>query len=216
MCSPGQRLKSFRISCSSLGDRDRVIISGSASSSCSCDKPGSPSSFAKRAVFFEYFFFSIGATDTGMGWFSGSAAVPVTGVGVTVVPIAGVRGAAEPVTGVRVAAVPVCCWGQSGCSVCCWGRSGCSACHSVVRSRDLFFHLRVLNSVKQGSVGMSQAPAHCSDLCLPGIVRVTAYFFQMFTSFSGFCACSGVKFQNTGGAHCPRHLPMLPHTPCHS
>ena len=42
-----------------------------------------------------------------MGWFSGSAAVPVTGVAVTVVPVAGVGGAAVPVMGVEVAAVPV-------------------------------------------------------------------------------------------------------------
>ena len=84
-----------------------MIISGSASSSCSRDDPGSPSSFATRAVLFEYFFFSTGATDGGMGCFSGSAAVPVTGVAVTVVPVAGVGGAAVPVTGVRVAAVSV-------------------------------------------------------------------------------------------------------------
>ena len=74
-----------------------------------------------------------------MGLFSGSAAVPITRVGV---------------------AVPVISF--------------------VIRSRDLLFPLRVLNSVDQGSVGMGQAPAHCSDLCLPGIVGVTAYFFQMF------------------------------------
>ena len=84
-----------------------MIISGSASSSCSRDDPGSPSSFATRAVLSEYFFFSTGATDAGMGCFSGSAAVPVTGVAVTVVPVAGVGGAAVPVTGVRVAAVSV-------------------------------------------------------------------------------------------------------------
>ena len=42
-----------------------------------------------------------------MGLFSGSAAVPVTGVAVTVVPVAGVGGAAVSVTGVKVAAVPV-------------------------------------------------------------------------------------------------------------
>ena len=42
-----------------------------------------------------------------MGWFSGSAAVPVTGVGVTIVPVAGVRGAAVLVAGVRVVAVAV-------------------------------------------------------------------------------------------------------------
>ena len=34
-----------------------------------------------------YFFFCMGATDTVMGWFSGSAAVPVVGVAVAAVSV---------------------------------------------------------------------------------------------------------------------------------
>lgn len=80
MCSPGQQLKSFHISHTSLRDGDSVIISCSASSSCSRDDPGSSSSLTKQTDFFLYFFFCIGATGTDTGWFSGSAAVLVTWV----------------------------------------------------------------------------------------------------------------------------------------
>uniref|UniRef100_A0A663DKG3 Uncharacterized protein n=1 Tax=Aquila chrysaetos chrysaetos TaxID=223781 RepID=A0A663DKG3_AQUCH len=106
MCSPGWRLKSFRMSRNSLRDRERVIISGSASSSCSRDDPGSSSSLTERTDFFVCFFFCTGATDTGTGWFSGLAAVSVTAVGVAALPVAGVGVATVPVAGAGVATVP--------------------------------------------------------------------------------------------------------------
>jgi len=104
------------------------------------------------------------------------------------------------------------------CSAFRGGWSSRSACRFVVVSRALLFPLRVPGSVEQGWAGMGQAPACRSDLCVSGIARVTACFFQTVSnpSFSGFCTCSGVKFRNIGGAHCPRYLPMLFHTPCHS
>ena len=140
ICSPGRRLKSFRISRSSLRDRDRVVTasfmsssssssprSGWLSSSCSRDgpSPGSSASYTsssgslleeasssltKRADFrFQNFFLCTGATDTGTGWFFGSATGPVAGVGVVAVHVAGVGVAAVQVhvTRVRVAAGPV-------------------------------------------------------------------------------------------------------------
>lgn len=95
------------------------------------------------------------------------------------------------------------------CSACCqgWG-------HFAIRSRDLLCPLKVLSNVEQGSIGLGQAQV--CDLCLSGIARMTEYFSKYFTSFSGFCTCSEVWFQNVGGVHCPRHLPLLSHTPCHS
>jgi len=62
-------------------------------------------------------------------------------------------------------------------SACRRGWSSHSACWFVLP----LCPLGVLNSVEQGgSVGVGQAPAHCSDLGLSGIARVTAYFFQIF------------------------------------
>jgi len=77
MCSPGWRLKSFRMSRSSLRDRDRVMISVSIS----CDDPGSSSSLLERSAFFASFFSFTGATATGTGWSLGSAAMPAAGAG---------------------------------------------------------------------------------------------------------------------------------------
>jgi len=103
MCLSGWWLKSFCISHTPFRDKDQMIISGSICSFCSCDGPGSSSSFTRQINYFVYFFFCIGATDTSMGWFSGLGAVPVTGIGV----------AAVPITGVGVAAVPVCLFSPS-------------------------------------------------------------------------------------------------------
>jgi len=66
-CSPGQRLKSFRIPHSSPRDRDQVVISSSVSPSCSLHGPASSSSFTKRAEFHVHFFLCIGMTNTGTG-----------------------------------------------------------------------------------------------------------------------------------------------------
>lgn len=102
-------------------------------------------------LFWRYTFTSCLTGVTFRGW----GLVPC--VGVTDTGASGFHGSvAVPVTGVGVTAVP------------------------VIRSRDLLFPLRVLNSIEQGSAGMGQDPAHCSDSCLSGFVRVTAYFFQVF------------------------------------
>ena len=77
----------FSISHSSLRDREQVITSSSASSFCSRDGPGSSPSLTKQTDFTVYFFFSTEVTDTDTGWFFGSAAVPVTGVGVAAVSV---------------------------------------------------------------------------------------------------------------------------------
>jgi len=64
-------------------------------------------------LIFVGFFFCIGVTDTGMGWFSGLAAAPVTTVGVAAVPVARVGVVAVLVTRVGIAAVPVCLFSLS-------------------------------------------------------------------------------------------------------
>lgn len=79
-------VKSFRVSHSSLRDRGWVRVTCSSSSSHS----GSAfsSSLTERADFcFQDFFLCIWATGTSTGWFSGSAAVPVTRVWVPAVPL---------------------------------------------------------------------------------------------------------------------------------
>jgi len=77
MCSPGWRLKSFRMSGSSLRDRDRVMISVSNSR----DNPGSLSSLPERSALFTSFFSFTGATATATCWSLGSVTVPVAGTG---------------------------------------------------------------------------------------------------------------------------------------
>lgn len=72
--SPYWWLKYFHISCSSPGDRDWVIISVPASSSCS-EGPTSSSSFTMQTDLVLHFFFCIGMTATGICCSSGSAAV---------------------------------------------------------------------------------------------------------------------------------------------
>jgi len=141
MCSPGWWLKSFRMSHSSPRDRDRVMISGSASFFCSCDGPGSLSSLTGRSDFFAYFFLCTGATDTGTGWLSGSAAVPVAGAGA----VATVVAAASAVPAGAAAELVVGSWGSRG------------ACHFVSPR----FPFRALNSVEQGSVGVGQTAPRC-------------------------------------------------------
>lgn len=49
-------------------------------------------SYSKQPAFPVHFFVCIGATDTGMGLFSSSAASPISGVSVAIVPVAGVWG----------------------------------------------------------------------------------------------------------------------------
>ena len=79
------------------------------------------------------------------------------------------------------------------------------------------FPFRALHHIEQGGlVGMGQTPAYWDYLYLSGIPRWQHTSSKYCTSLSGFCTCSGVKFQNTRGAHHPRHLPMLSHTPSHS
>lgn len=70
-----------------------------------------------------------------------------------------------------------CCQGWSNHSVCHRTCSSCSVCHCVFRCRNLLFPLRVLNGTEEGLVGIGQVPAPCSDLCLSGVARMTAYFF---------------------------------------
>lgn len=154
LCLPRQRQKSFCVSHSSPMDSEQVVTILLSSSSSSCDGPAFSSSLTKQADFcFQAFFSCIGVTDTGTDWSSGSSAVPVTGFWVTAVPVT------ED-------------WVAAGACHRVW--SNCCTCHIV---RDTLFPLRVLNSVKQGSVVMGQAPAHCSDLCLSGTARMTAHFF---------------------------------------
>jgi len=42
------------------------------------------------------------------------------------------------------------------------------------------FPFKALNQVEQGSVGVGQTPARCGDLCLSGVPRMAAHFFQIF------------------------------------
>lgn len=95
---------------------------------------------------------------------------------------------AVPVTGVRVAAVPV----------------------LLSSDPETSSPVRVMNKVEEDPVGLGQTPACCNHLCLeqPGHQHT---FSRCFTSFSTICTCSRVKFQCTGGSHCPGHLPMLSH-----
>lgn len=44
---------------------------------------------------------------------------------------------------------------------------------------EAFSSLSLLNSIEQGLEGLDQTPAACSDLCLSGTVKVTAFFFQI-------------------------------------
>lgn len=74
-------------------------------------------------------------------------------------------------------------------------------------------HWIVLNRTQWASDRPWHVAMTCVFLELPGWHHS---FFEYFTSFSGFCTCSRVKFQNTGGAHCPRYLPILSYTPCYS
>jgi len=100
MCSPGWRLKSFRMSRSSLRDRDRVMISVSVSRY----DPGSLSSLLERSALFASFFSFTGATATGTGWSLGSAAMSAAGAGAGAAAVpAGETGAASAI--VAVAAV---------------------------------------------------------------------------------------------------------------
>lgn len=78
-----------------------------------------------------------------------------------------------------------------------------------------FFSLRMLVSVEQCLVGIGQAPACCSDVCLLRIARQLQIFSKYCTRSSEFCSYSEVKFQSTGGAHCSSHLPTPSHNPCH-
>lgn len=65
----------------------------------------------------------------------------------------------------------------------------------------------VINIVKESLVGMAR-PQHtavfCASLELPGCQQTFSNFFS-FASFSGFCRCSGVKFQTTGDVHHSAH-----------
>lgn len=79
------------------------------------------------------------------------------------------------------------CQGWRSCSACHRGLSspnaccGCwSVCHFLIRSRDIPFPLK---GVEQDWIFMGEAPACGSDLFLSGIVRVTAYFLQIFYQF---------------------------------
>ena len=51
---------------------------------------------------------------------------------------------------------------------------------TVIRSIGILFPLRMWNSVEQRSIGIVQAPACCSDLCLFRTARMTADLFQIF------------------------------------
>lgn len=55
-----------------------MIISGSAS--CSCSPDGLGSSLTEQTAFLVYFFFYTGLMVAGTGWFSGSAAAPAAKV----------------------------------------------------------------------------------------------------------------------------------------
>jgi len=48
----------------------------------------------------------------------------------------------------------------------------------VIRFRNIFFPLRMLYSTGQSSVGIGQALAHCCDLCICSIARLTTNLFQ--------------------------------------
>lgn len=62
---------------------------------------------------------------------------------------------------------------------------------SLSDSRDLLSLLRALGSAGHGTVGLGQAPAHCSGLGLPGLPAWQNTFSKAktFTSFSGLCTC---------------------------
>jgi len=62
----------------------------------------------------------------------------------------------------------------------CLGGRGKPRCLSLSFSP---FPFRAVSSVEQGLVGVVQTPAHCNNLCLPGIPRVATHFFQIFYQF---------------------------------
>lgn len=67
----------------------------------------SSSSFTRRVASHFYFLLCIGATDRGMDWSFGSAAVAASGVGTAAVSVVGVGVAALLIGGDRVAALSV-------------------------------------------------------------------------------------------------------------
>lgn len=105
--------------------------------------------------------------------------------------------------------------GWSSGSAYCWSWSSCRACCHIVRFRDLFL-LRALSSVEHGSIGLGQAPTHCSDLGLLWDARVIKHFLKILCYFFGFWMCLGVRCKHIVGAHCPRDLLIQSHPPCHS
>jgi len=134
------------------------------------------------------------------------------GAAATVVPAGETE--AAPAAVAAAAVVPV-----RGAVTACWaggaaGPAGGAAPVAVPAAS--FPPFRALNQAEQGSVGVGQTQ-HVAMICVslefPGWQHT---FYRYFTSLSGFCICSGVSLKHTGGAHCPRHLPMLSHTPSHS
>jgi len=174
MCSPGWQLKSFRMSRSSPRDRDPVMISVSISR----DDPGSSSSLPQRSALFASFFSFTGAAATGTGWSLGSATMPAAGAGAGAAAVPAGETEADPAA--VAATMPVgggcdCLLGWRGCRAG-WGLSAShSGCHFVSPP----FPFKALNSIEQGSVGVGQTPAYCSDLCLSGVPRVAAHFLQI-------------------------------------
>jgi len=88
---------------------------------------------------------------------------------------------ADPAAVAAAAVVPV-----GGSVTACWaggaaGPAGEAAPAAVpAASFPPPFPFRALNQVEQGSVGVGQTPARCSDLCLSGVPRVAAHFLQIF------------------------------------
>lgn len=103
--------------------------------------------------------------------------------------------------------------GSSSHNIYHWGCRSLSACHFVIRSRNLLFPLRVLSSVEQGSVGISQIPTDCSDLCLWNCQGDCILLPNILLAFHD--SAHFQEFQNVRGGHCPRYLPILSHTLCH-
>lgn len=102
---------------------------------------------------------------TATGPVAGATTVHTARVGVTSVSVAMLRTAAESVAEIGAAEGFHRSW-----RVCC----------IVIRSRSILLPLRMLNSFELSLIGICQALACCSDLCLFRTARATADFFQIF------------------------------------
>jgi len=140
------------------------------------------------------FLLHIGATNSGMSWFSGPAMGPIRGAGAAAGPVTGVGVSAGPIAGFAVAAGPF---------------RGIGVAAGAVTQAGL-----VGGPVTGLGVALTVSSKHRKN---PSSLQRFVSFHNPFSCISpfflGFCTCSGVKFQSIGCAHCSRCLLVSSHTP---